>query len=128
MKFDGAALSDRIAGLGAGAPDALGDAPGAVGVAGALDERPDRDSGSVAAGTGGAGTADVAGLSAVDSGGDAFWAIANPAKNNGASRAGPARSSAVIRTSDRDTLERKWLRAVRAKPPRSQRASVSLRR
>jgi hypothetical protein len=125
MKFDGAALSERIAGLGAGAPDALGDAPGAGDVVVGLDGRPDRESGSVAAGTGGAGTAD---LSAVDSGGDVFWAIANPAKSNGASRAGPARNSAVIRTSDRDTLERKRLRAVRAKPPRSQRASVSLRR
>ena len=123
MRFDGAAFSDRIAGLAAGAPDEFGDeVVDGVG-AGALDGRTDRESGSVALGTGGAGTADAAGLSGVDSGGNAFWAIANPAKSNGASRAGPARSSAIIRTSDRDTVERKWLRAGRAKPPRSQRAS-----
>jgi hypothetical protein len=104
MKLDGAAFSDRIAGVGAGPPDALGDEAGDGFVAGALAGRTERESGSVAAGTGGAGTADAVGLSADGSGGGPFWAIASPAKSNGASRAGPARSSAVIRTSDRDTM------------------------
>ena len=118
MKLDGGAFSDRIAGGVAGAADVFeGEA-----VAGAPDGRAERESGSVAVGTGGDGTADAADLSAVGSGGG-VCASASPAKNNGASPAGLARSSAVNITSERDKVEPKWLHAVRAKPPVGQRRS-----
>jgi hypothetical protein len=64
MKPDGGAFNDRIAGAVAGEPAV----PGGEAVAGPFAGRAERDSGRVAAGAGGAGTA-AAGLSAVASGG-----------------------------------------------------------